>query len=767
MTTNHSAVRAFSRSLLVSAVATAALAGAAQAQDAPRRTLEEIVVTARKVEESIQSTPVAVSAMTGEGMRVAQIRDVKDVQRSVPNLSISTKSPASGAMTFIAIRGQSGLAGTLTADPAIGVYMDGVYVARHGASLADLVDVQRVEVLRGPQGTLFGRNTTGGALNITSNAPTDVLEGSVEVQLGNYEQREVTGIINVPLTENLAARVAYQHSEHEGYGDNDFLGKKNLLDSLDNDFARVSLKYTAPSGNWDLTLVGDYTDRTGDGQLTVMTGLSPSSAAIGYANAQPPDGDSLSDYLSRNNDFWTGFANERQPSSVETRGLSATVNVDLGWAAFKSITAWRDMELAGLNDSDGTPYRLLSTRYDNEQRQVSQEFQLSGGESELRWIVGAMWFEEKATDLANSINFLRPGMTENNADAVNTSRGMFGQLYYDVTDTVTLTAGLRHTMDRREVVIKNLNSVEPQVCAVAVEDRDDGVTCKQSRDTDFDYWSYMLGADWQVSDDIFLYAKTSRAFMAGGWNNRQGSIPAFEPERVRDFEIGAKVDWLDGTLRTNIALFRAEQDGLQRTINTVSNNTPAQFIVNAGSSTVQGAEFEISALPWEGMELRASVGLMDAEYDKFQDERLINGEFVTVDRSREEPRQTPELTYSIAATQRVNANYGTWLFHADYSYMGKHSYISDTASPGASEAEQARVREMNKLGYVDSYGLLNAKIGLELHNSGVSFELWARNLTEEKYFTRTFADLYTGPFGYALGYTGDPRTFGVTARYEF
>lgn len=757
-----------SRRTLGVAIASVLVASGALAQQQPqKRTLEEIVVTARKVEESMQSTPVAVSAMTGEDMKVAQIRDVKDVQRAVPNLSISTKSPASGAMTFIAIRGQSGLAGTLTADPAIGVYMDGVYVARHGASLADLVDVRQVEVLRGPQGTLFGRNTTGGALNITSNAPSDELEGSVEVQLGNYDHREVTGVVNVPITDNLAGRIAYQHSEHEGYGDNEFLGKDNLLDSFDNDFVRGSLKYTAPSGNWDMTVVADHTKRESDGQLTVLTGVSPSSFATGYANARPPEGDVLQDYLSENTDFWSTFANEEQPSSVETQGISATLNADFGWADFKSITAWRDMELGGINDTDGTPYRLLFTRYLNEQRQVSQEFQLSGGEAELRWIAGAMWFEEKARDLTNSINFLRAGTSENHASAVNTSRGVFGQLYYDVTESITLTGGLRHTMDRREVVIKNLTAIEPPVCAVAVADRDDGVSCKQSRDTDFDYWSYMLGADWQLSDDVFLYAKTSRAYMAGGWNNRQGSIPAFEPERVRDVEVGAKVDWLDGILRTNIALFRAEQDGLQRTINTVTNNTPAQFIVNAGSSTVQGAEFEINALPWEGMEVRMTVGLMDAEYDKFEDVRLIGGQFVTVDRSAEEPRQTPELTWSLGVTQRVPVNYGTWLFHADYSYMGKHSFISDTASPGATPEQQARVDEMNKLGYVDSYGLVNAKVGLELNDMPLTFELWARNLADEEYFTRTFADLYTGPFGYAIGYTGDPRTFGVTARYEF
>ncbi len=775
-----------------SAVLLASLATTAYSQNqqgGSRAVLEEIVVTARKVEESLQSTPVAVSAITEEQMRVQQIGDLADVQKTAPNLQVATGGPGGANVVFASLRGQSSLVGTIAGDPAVGVYLDGVYVARNSSQLADMIDMQRVEVLRGPQGTLFGRNTTGGAISLLTNKPTDKLEGSLEVQLGNYEHREITGVLNVPVSDNLATRFVYRHSEHDGYGDNDFLGEDDLNDE-DLDFYRVSALYTDPGGDWDLTVTFDQTDRKSGGQLAVLTGVA--DAAVAPFNALFPTslprvfaglmGEDIDNYLNSNSDFWTNFANEDQYMDLTTRGVTATLNVDLGWGDFKSITGWRDLEETGFNDNDGTPLTLLNTDLLNEQEQWSQEFQLSGGKGKLSWIGGLYWFEEDASQFTVSVNFVSTlfaflgtgqfieSFPKNDADALNTSRGAYAQVYYDFTDSLTLTVGARHTVDEREVTLKNLDSIgPPPVCDDALSALlPPGAPCALERDVDYDYWSHLIGLDWQVSDNLFLYAKTSRSFLAGGFNIRQGSTPAYEPEEVRDVELGAKTDWLDGRVRANLAIFSADQKGIQRQVSRFIGGTPTTFVANAGKSTVEGVELELNALLWEGMEARLTAGWIDAEYDEFTEERLIDGDQVIVDRSDEEIPQAPELTYSIGLTQRLSLALGELTLHADYSYMDDVVYFATTADPGASAQQQRLIAEGNELARQDSYELVSAKAALALKNSGWRFEIWGRNLTDEEYSVRQFADLYaTGPFGYAWGFPGNPRTYGATVRYEF
>ena len=774
MSKKHGLKVNLSRHALSLSIATASIFPAVHSQ---AEALQEIVVTARKQVESLQSTPVAVSAMDQEQMRIAQIIDITDVQRTAPNLAISSGGPGAASNVFVGIRGQNSLGGTLTSDPAIGIYVDGIYVSRPTASLTDMIDVQRVEVLRGPQGTLFGRNTTGGALSVTSNTPTDILEGSLQVELGNYDHREVTGVLNMPLNENLAARIAVQHSEHDGYGENRNLGFD--LGDKDQDFARASLKYTDPGDRWDLTLTFDITQRDDNGQLSTFIGAPPISL-INNPNIRAALGNlygftDFTPYIADNNDFWENFGNESS-NEFDGHGVVGTLNIDLGWADFKSITGWRTYESEGLTENDGTPAMLLSTFVHNESDQFSQEFQLSGELNALRWITGVTYFNEKASELTNSIAYLAtifsnggqeiPG--ENNGDAENTSEGVFGQIYYDLTNTVTLTAGLRYTEDTREAVLKNYRSILRTTCNNFVVNP----SCRQKLDTDFDYWSYLFGIDWQISEDVFLYAKTSQSYLSGGWNSRGGSpSESFEPEQVRDIEVGAKTEWLDGRLRANIALFHAEQEDIQRVVSTfpAGATLPATFISNAGSSTVEGLELELDALLWEGMTVRATLGLMDAEYDEFEEVRRVGGQNVIVDRSGEEIPQSPELTYSISLTQDIPLSVGRLTLNANYAYIDDYVTYNGTATPGSPAAIVDAVRVGNELANIGDYGLLSAKASLELANSGWTVELWGKNLTEEEYHNRVFPDLYGDPanLGYAIGYPGDPRTYGMSVRYSF
>ncbi|MFA7554637.1 MAG: TonB-dependent receptor [Spongiibacteraceae bacterium] len=547
----------------------------------------------------------------------------------------------------------------------------------------------------------------------------------------------------------------------------------------------------------------DYTKTKSNGQLAVLAGSpgNPDEASAGFPLLVPNgsslarefftfNGLDLNDYLNANNDFWTNFSNEDEFFEFEGRGFSASFSADLDWAEFKYIGAWRDVDNKGLNDSDGTPLRLLTTTLHNEQDQWSHEFQLNGSGDIISWIAGASWFQEEATELTNSINYagsfgtLRavaagvpiPGLaydpsfislleaaSENNGDATNTSKGVFGQIYIDLTDTVKLTTGARYTLDTREVVLKNLDNKGNCINA----SNDTVGVCRQSRKTDFDYWSYLVGIDWQATEDVFLYAKTSQSYLAGGFNNRGGAEPAFDPEKVRDVELGAKLDWLNGRLRTNITLFKAEQEAIQRPISVFVNGQPSTFISNAGSTTIQGAEFELEALLWEGMTVSTTIGMMDSEYDKFTETRGTVDAPIIVDRSNEEVIQAPDLTYSISATQEIPLAIGLLTLHADYSYSDDVVLVTQTATPGSSAEITQIYADSNKAATIESYSLINAKASLAIRDSGWTVDIWGRNLGGEEYYARTFADLYTTPLSFAVSYPADPRTYGITARYEF
>jgi len=726
--------------------------------------IEEIVVTARRQSESLQTTPVAVTALTETMLQVKQIETIESVQYSTPNLNISTNSPNSSGFAFLAIRGQSNLGGGASNDPAIGVYVDGVYIARPGGSLLDLIDTRQVEVLRGPQGTLFGRNTTGGALNISSNEPVHNLEGSVQATMGNYGLKQVTGVINVPLIEDeLAARLVYRTSEHDGYGDNVFLRRE--LNDDDRDFYRLSVKYEPREGDWDLLLTADRTDQEDNGQLQVVRGYNAANSALANLvrnnapdeNAPGSADDNLDPYVHPGSDWYDGFASENEFSELTSEGLSATLNVDLGWSQLKSITAWRSLESNGLNDLDALPYLILNSNYVNDQSQFSQELQLSGGSGALNWIGGLFYFEEEGDELTRSQTmFSGGGVNRNDGTAENTSYAAYGQLYYDLTDKLRLSAGLRYTEDERDVELRNKVNEALNVCALPVSDRDDGVTCKQSLSVDYDYTSYLFGLDYQMSENVFLYAKTSRAFLAGGWNLRNGSAPSFEPEEVNDIEFGAKLDWLDSRLRTNFAVFYAEQSDVQRSATGITNTGQAtSFIRNAAEATVQGVEFELVAVPWEGMEASFVLGTLDAEYDEFIDSTGL-------DRSKETPPQSPEYNYSVSLTQNIPVSYGEWVLHADYAYVDDFVIWQGTAPSAAAEALFARGRALSN---IDGYGLLNARLALNL-GANIELSVWGRNLTDEEYFSRTQADFLTS-FGYAGAYPGDPRTYGATVTYRF
>jgi len=792
-------------------------ASASAPNSGPAGTIEDIIVTARRQEESIQRTPVAVTAIGTEAIKNAQIVDAISVQRTAPSLSVQTGSPGNSGFTYISIRGAGTLNPGVANDPAVAIYVDGVYIPRPSQGVTELNDIARVEVLRGPQGTLFGRNTTGGAINVISADPTAEFGGQVRAQVGNYDYRNIGGILNLPIMgDELSARLVYDFTDRDGYGHNATLDR----DSNDrrSHFARAKLRWAPGNGDWSFVLSGDYNKITDHGQFVGLGAFSATANPLIGAVAP-----TLAQYLHTKESWYTNYGQPRSNNPytgdrsrfvgpdrfttgnlpydfLEAYGGALTVTGRVGNFDVKSISAYRYSNSIGLNDLDGTPVQILSSESFYLSDQYSQELQLSGNLTDrLSFILGGYYSTEKGAEgsLAQTFGSFGPaapapnfGYGMNLSDVKNESLGAFGQAYYQVTDALRLTAGLRWTWDTREVVLHNVTNVALNSCSPELTIQSDfEAPCTFARKAKFDYPAWTFGVDYQANDDIFIYGVTRRASKAGGFNIRNGSAntPPFAPEKVEDVEFGLKMTSPDRRARANVALFYSWQSGVQRNANALvpigGSLTTTQYLQNAGKQEVYGAEIELGYVPWEGMTLAANLSLLDGFYvpGSFTEVRDIPGANLPgcapvpgnaaasrciVDRSSETIPQLPKTQLNLSATQKIPLDIGKLTLFVNYAYIGSQVSDTQTADPRQSADVRARLAEQDRLAKIKGYGLLDARVSLELDNPGLEIFAFARNITGEKYVTRRFVALYSS-LGTALDYIGSPSVYGVGATFRF
>lgn len=738
---NCTLTRRNSKLLLTSALVTSALfiSDVALAQSGG---FDEVVTTARRVTENLQTTPVAVTSLGSETLETRQITDVNAIQYNSPNVTIEPLNGNSGAS--VSIRGMAGVENTSASDPAVGIYVDGVYSARSSLGLLELVDVERVEVLRGPQGTLFGRNTTGGALVITTPDPDGEFSGRLTGRMGEYSTAEVLGHVNVPLAgDQAAARISFKHSEHDGYGQSLFNDYE--LANLNSDYIRGVVRIAPDEAKWDLTVSADWFNRQGNGPIAALTDVNPaglSGAFLGYAQ-----------YIS--DDFYSNFTATPQFEDITAKGFSATLNYDLGDVQLKSITAHRSVFNNILADIDGTPHPQIAgpaivlpspplpvpgiviptgiqyEQTNDQDKQITQELQLMGRNGDLKWIVGGFYFTESNSDLTQSSTANTIGQIENDSYAI------YGQADYDFSEDLTVNAGLRYTWDERALAM-GLESPGGASCTLAQTDAP-GV-CLLSRAVKYDYLSYDLGINYEFTNRVFGYAKTSRATRAGGFNHRV-IAPAYEPERVTNYELGLKTQLLDNRVRANLAAFYMDYDNVQRTAVIVVGNTPTASTTNAAKAKVTGIEAELDVVMNDYFSFGGSLGLLDPEYDEFID----NGN----DRSDEPFTYAADYTYNVYATATAPLSFGELVLHADYGFKG--DIFFDTVD---------LTRDVQK-----GYGLLNVRAALKLNSPDIEFAVFGKNVTNEEYNTYIL-DL-NNSLGYTTGFRGAPGVWGAEATIRF
>ena len=729
--------------------------------------VEEIVVQARKRTELIEDTPISVSAISEFTMNEIGAFRLDDVTQLVPNLTLVTGRSDNQAAIFV--RGIGNSTTEIAFDPGVGVYVDGVYLPRAFGSIINIVDIEQIEVLRGPQGTLFGKNTVGGAINVTTIKPSNEFEGTAAIWVGNLETFNSRATLNVPILEDtLAVRVAIGTTYDSGYAYNTFLDRPRSNEGSTTFLG--SLRYT-PTDRLTIDVSGSWARNHSNGlagECLIIQESGLAGADLWEACRETTPREVTSNF--------PGLAD------ITSTGAWATVQYDVGSLGFldditlKSITSARRQVARIADDLDQTYIPRVAFAHaggsptmgrPNDQRQIQQELQFNGNawDDRVQFVSGAFFFFEKATDNTSTTSDLPPGLPDsirgNGTEIRNFTWALFGQASVDVIrDWLSLTAGLRYTQDQ-----KNADKLAFQF--ISEDSFDYDITAQQSEGATFDAWTPMASLAVTLPQDLIAngpldhlmgYFTYSRGFKGGGFNaTLSGASEEFQPEYLDSFEIGAKSILFEQRLIANISAFYGNYDDLQVTTFITDPLDPLivqRVTLNAAEATTKGIEIELTAVPIDGLLLRGTTGILDAKYDEFIGVNSINSG--PIDRAGEFFNYVPRHQAYLSAQYSIPVEGlgPSWLEGAltprlSWTYRGGVNF-------NGPELPQARQ---------ESYGLIDARIAYEFLDGKASVALWGHNLTDQEYFTQTNA--LVPIFGLMTRFYGPPRTYGGEIRYSF
>ena len=682
----RSALHIYCRGALLVGIMLALCAPVVSAAD-----LEEIVVTARKKAESLQDSPISITALSGDRLEDMGLTRVTRLQDVTPNLVFQNTPTFSGvgnnAAVYIRGIGQRDFIPTI--DPGVGIYIDEIYLGRSAGAVFDMLDIEQVEVLRGPQGTLFGRNTIGGAISFTTKKPDDTLAGKVDVKIGSDGRQNLRGMINVPLSETFFLRASAGTLEQDGYVHRPFDGKD--LGNQDSVMARVALRWQ-PSDTFTADLSFDYYDDYTNGPPMVITrvdefpdNLNAVQLAIGPPGNFPYTNNIFAGFGATGPDFTnaacssanapvacynsanavtgdnTNLGTGPNYSDMQNDAVSLVLAWELDQMTAKVIAGYRSMDGSfasdrdGYHQADGEPWVpglpfLINpvTHYFDTfvQDQTSLELQLSGSAMDDRvdWIMGVYTFSEDGENL-NPVDFT-PASIQSGGYFDYQSDAVFAQVTAQITDALAATVGLRYTKEDRDYTPDQYVEEMPLAAAFGgtlpypcydvngvVEDCAIGsrVVPKETVNNKMSETTPMLNLAYTIDDQTMVYGTYSEGFKVGGFNQRifppEPSLPTFDPEYVKSFEVGVKTELLDNNLRLNFAAFTSDYTDLQLLIAEPSRVGP--YITNAGEATIEGFELEVSYVSANSVFIDLAAGYTDAGYDQLTDAALAGG--LTVD----------------------------------------------------------------------------------------------------------------------------------------
>jgi iron complex outermembrane receptor protein len=733
---------------------------------------EQIIVTARRREERLQDVPLSVSAVTGAALQRANISNVSQLSRVVPSL-VSVPGQGGGrSLPSFAIRGLSQQELTLLADQSVSTYMGDIVLARTQGVNGAMFDIGSVEVLRGPQGTLFGRNTTGGAIVIRPNRPSENFEGRVGVTYGNLDTFVLEGMLNVPLSPNILVRVAGQRQRDDGFVYDEILGR-NVNDTAQ-EGVRASVLMQNDSGLENLTVYNYFHEDDGGtasylAKIRATGGLnSPTVRALrGYR----PLEELLAEQQERG--IYRIASGSNVFTKVETHDVANTTTIPVGdTLTVKNILGYRHIKDNIFDDMDGTSNALHPQQRIDRTSQFSEELQLMGDTGNLNWITGLYYFWEKGRNQGlSAVGGADPGLIEpedifgyptgafSNTDVAgrNRSVAVFAQGTYRFTDALSVTAGVRYNRDKREATIRNRTATacrftrdldnDPTTPETAVPLSQCELTVKDS----FSEVTYNLSLEYKIDPDKLVYLAHRHGYRTGGFGARAGTEAGlrrtFKPETVDDIELGVKADWRMGDmfLRTNFAGYYAKYNDIQRLLTDPAAVPPTTVTTNAGKARIWGIEADILFRPVPMLELTANYAYTNAKFTSFT---YPDG----TDHSNDPFARAPRNVYTLGARfippmedAKGDASIGISYYHTD-DYTGNDTYV-----PGYTDAE--------------GYNLVNLDASWNrIMGSGFDLAVYVNNLTKTKY---DFLLINLDSLGYTSHTPGSPRTYGATLRYHF
>lgn len=723
----------------------------------------EIVVTAQKRSENIQKVPIAISAVSGEFLNSRAITAIDGLGSIAPNMQI-TRAPSNKTITQISIRGSVTINPAVTWEPAVGLYLNGVYIAKAQGSVFDVADLERIEVLRGPQGTLYGRNALAGAVNLVPRAPSGKFALTAEATYGNYDYWKGRMVLDLPEWNGFSLKLSGQIAKRDGFTRISGVPGVSRINDLDSKSGMVQLRYQPAGSGFIADYMFDYSNHdqrpdfaqlysvyTDGGPLAIFDPKSPSYSGI-----------PLAPYVSTTRQKSAVLDGNPQFERSETYGHALILSVPLGSATIKSTTSYRWMHWSDSLDLDGSPLAVAFTARDTRFHSFSQELQATGKavNDKLNYVAGLFYYSEYAgtqnpqSFFFGSANYLSAFGSHTKAFAAYT------QVDYAFTDQLKLTLGARYTHEKKDIsrllVANGFTVADIPFGAVP--------------DAKYNSFTPAATLSFQANPDVNIYARYARGFKSGGFNGETNTFGApgspvdcptqpaelcnpYKPETVDSYELGVKARLLGGKMILNLSAFWDEHKNIQLSV-FKADGAAASQVLNAARARVRGLEAELTVRPIDAITFHGSAAYLDPHYESY-----IDGG-VDVSNNRAFPH-APHYTGSASLDARLaRGDWGTFTVSGDVNYTSSYFTYPYPFTGSQQTAYQTRAAAQT---FVNARATLaNIPVG----GTQAQVSVWGKNLFDSKK-PSNFIDFGTSFGGLTVAYFPDPRTYGLTVGVKF
>ncbi len=758
--------------------------------------IEEIVVSVRRRVEMAQDVPISMTVMDEDFLRTNNIAKVEDLGIKVPSMRI-TQAGGSLNEPVITLRGQRQGEASFNQDPAAPIYFNEIVISPNQGGNLGLYDLQGLQVLKGPQGTLFGRNSTGGAVLMTPKRPGSELGGYAEFEAGDYNLYGFEGAIDIPITENLLTRISGRKLDRDGYqeniADNALRGRKYRDEHSEG--LRLSVNFENDTLS-NLTIVAQDENKTA-ATVPVTTAVNYSVGLGASGNARIGQWKAAVEENAARKDPWKVKSDIDSEENVKNVFASNTTEFELSDnLTIKNVLGYRRVELGNSPDIDGTAFPVfgaypaaaatwvidgltpatLNPRLSGVDTEFySDELQLLGSafDDRLDWIGGLYWSKLAGTE----DRLLQQGPMSYDSsrnDILNTSYGVFVEGTYDFTDQWSLTTGVRQSWEEREITVRKWSDIARTNCGIFAP----GATppsgarapnCARTEDESFSSPTWRISANYTPQEDTLIYASISTGFRSGGFNGRgidDQTLQPFDEETVMTYELGHKADWHIGdvALRSSLALYFQNYEDIQNTVSFYEGTRLVTRTENAAKAEIKGLEFQLTVMPIDSLTFDFSYSYVDAQF-KDRD-ALIAG--TVVDTSKDEFTYIPEQSLTASATYvlPLDPSIGDISLMADVYWqdeMSTHPYVKEFNLYGWSATD---VDAMTKFSRADAYAVWNFRVDWRgVFGSGFDVAAYVKNATDEEYVLGGLNVVDSG--GYGAYHYGAPRTIGSSVRYTF